>query len=173
MNAYLSSLMSALAKYRFIYVSGPQRSGTRIASKIISFETGYQMIDETEFKVGDSESLRLLLEGHSHAVIQCPGLSHVIHTFSTPADCIVFMHRPIADIIKSQNRIKWECENLELDKYNCSRGPISHVKYETWHAFQKGNVHHPVDLNYCDLASHPFFVDKSDRTGFLWNQTAI
>jgi len=171
MRSYLDRLLEKLSSFRFVFVTGPQRSGTRIASKIISYETGFPYVDESDFGIGNVDLLRALLLSNTNAVIQCPAISHIVHSFSTPADCIVFMHRDLRSILESQGRIDWRCEHIELSNYNVKYGPIAQVKYDFWHSVQKPVCHHAVDLNYSDLESHHLFVPRSRRINFAWNQT--
>lgn len=171
MDDFLVRLIEALQKFRYIYVSGPQRSGTRIASQILAHELQIKYIDEADFGVGNRLQLKVLLSNYDRAVIQCPALSRYIHVIAENTDCVVFMMRPISDIMASEQRINWQCEKEELAKYDRTTGIISQVKYNYWYTVQKETIEHCIDLYYSDLKSHPLFVDKEFRQHFEWNQT--
>jgi hypothetical protein len=43
-----------LAVHSKIVVTGPQRSGTRIASQMIASDTGHEFVDEVDFLITDT-----------------------------------------------------------------------------------------------------------------------
>ena len=98
----------ALRTFNKIVVTGPQRSGTTICAHILANELKLPYIDENSFKVQDNEQFFYILSMYSRCVIQAPGMAHIcdkIHqSIETPV-AIVFMLRPIKDIIKSEARI--------------------------------------------------------------------
>jgi len=172
MNNYLSKTISTFGLYPRIYVTGPQRSGTRIASNIISHELGIRLFDESEFGASDITRLKALTDSTSRFVVHCPALASTIHKTINPTDLVVFMIRPISDIIASQERIHWDYEHLELEKYGLKKGIISVVKYSFWQRTQKPLIQNHFDLYYQDLRTHSFFVPIDKRSHFSWNQIA-
>jgi len=158
-----------LKKYNKILVTGPQRSGTRIAAKMIAIDTGYDYIDEECFNVSNRDKLREILK-RDGIVVQCPAVSAWIQEFSTDNTLIVFMKRSIKDILASQKRIRWE-QKTELAKYIRKKGVISKIKYETWIKEQIQEIKNWIDLPYESLDKHPLWIPKEKRLDFKYNQT--
>lgn len=158
-------MYESLVQFRNIVVSGPQRSGTRIAAKCIVHDTGKTYIDEKDIAFHDFRLLEYYLH-KSNCVIQCPGLCHMLHYISDPGTLVILMIRDVDEIIASQNRIGWPKESRlqELYKYGCSEGVISRIKYTFWNLYQKpllGDRARTIDYEY--LKQHPLFVTKENR----------
>lgn len=165
-------MFEGLNQFERIFVTGPQRAGTRICSKMIAQSLGYKHIDEVEFYADSWGQLEILLEQErGTVVIQCPALSRYVHWFTRQDTAIVFMMRDVNDIIASQNRINWLWEYLELRKYDCPEGIISQVKYDFWEKYQKPIIHNPIEIQYEALSAHPLWVDKPERERFASFQT--
>lgn len=119
-----------------ILVSGPQRSGTRIAATMIANDTGHRFIDETEVKelfLGQSLEdrnrnkdwnvtsakiiavVQKLIDENTNFVLHCPPFMPWLHLVN--GAFIVVMRRSIADIMKSANRIGWKRGRYEFE-YN-------------------------------------------------------
>lgn len=172
------ALFAALARYRKILVTGPQRSGTTIVSRILAAESGYRCVDEREFGWSDIERFAALMADDDRMVIQCPVMARVIERWAHPDYLIVFMHRNPADIIRSERRIRWPSRRVEKRRYRktvpylshwCT--PVSVLKYLHWHLVHKPQVPHSVDLPYESLASHPLWVESARRARFTAKQT--
>jgi len=158
-----------LKKYNKILVTGPQRSGTRIAAKIIALDTDYAYIDEEEFKVSNLDQLKEILK-RKKIVVQCPGVSAWIQKFSADDTLIVFMKRDAEDILASQKRINWQ-QKTEVSKYNKSGGIISLIKYNEWEGRQRPIIKHWLELEYESLVKHSLWIPKEKRTNFKYDQT--
>ncbi len=97
------ALFKHLKNFNLVLVTGPQRSGTRIAARCISADTGFQYIDEQEFGVHDKARFDSLLATRKKAVIQCPAMAHIIHSYGARADVmIIFMVRELYEIEASE-----------------------------------------------------------------------
>lgn len=154
--------------YDHILVTGPQRSGTRIAAHMIAEDTGFTCLEEAAFGVHDVDRLRLLLEEQSKVVIQCPAVCHAIETFAGCANLlVVLMVRPLDDIYASQKRVGWEKGIVELAKYGRTKESRSaEVKYAYWLSTQRALLPHWYELDYAKLSYHPLWVDAADRVNF-------
>jgi hypothetical protein len=163
-------MFKPLEKFNNIVVSGPQRSGTRIAAKIIANDTGKVYIDERDIDCHDFRLLEWHLQ-QGNVVIQCPGLCHLLHYITDVSTLVIVVRRPIEEIISSEHR-HWskEAEKIELLKYGCSNGIISRIKYDFWDKVQKAILSERArEVNYHSLSTHSLFI--KDRKGFRWNQT--
>lgn len=149
-----------LSRYDRIMVTGPQRAGTTIAARIIAHDTGFEYIDEERIGI-DNVELFTSLQKLNHFVLQAPALAHIADSFN---GLVVFMIRPVEDIIKSQTRINWPAEHIELAKYGAPTGPIAAVKYGAWEA-QKIIIKDWMELKYEDLKGHGFFVNNRENFG--------
>lgn len=172
-------LFASLARYRKILVTGPQRSGTTIVSRILAAESGYRCVDERDFGWRDIDRFEALVAEDDRMVIQCPGLSHTIERWASPDHLIVFMHRNPADIMASERRVRWGSGRYQKRLYRHTvpylrhwLTPVSVLKYLHWHFVQKAQVPHSVDLPYESLVSHPLWVSQDRRAGFTAKQTA-
>jgi len=163
--------------HKRILVTAPQRAGTTIAAKMIAEITGYPYCDEDGIVIDDlTKFFTFHFESHSY-VLQAPGLSFIAHRL--PVDLVVFMHRDIDDIAKSEQRINWHSQwnNYETDKYfyDGNLNNARRIKYEVWNKFQKPFMekHNKqyIDLDYESLKSHPLWIDKTSRKNFKPRQT--
>jgi len=160
-----------LSEFDTILVTGPQRSGTRITSKMIAHDTGYQYIDEDAFEMDSMYWLCSIMAEKNHIVVQCPVICRYVHMLAGDHVAVVLMRRKIEDIIASQQRIQWPWEWLELARYDRSDGVISEVKYRFWDQFQKERIKHAFEVEYESLASHPLWLSKEKRQNFDARQT--
>lgn len=170
-----------LAKYDVILVSGPQRSGTRIAAKIFAADTGHRYIDENGFGIYDEYKFRVILQQRK-IVVQCPPMSHIIHEVATDDTLVVFMIRDLDDIVASERRINWtigpykELANYGLPRQAARRyrqhgGQVAPLKYAYWWGTQRAQVPHYLELEYESLSAHPLWVPKERRANFKARQT--
>jgi len=176
-----------------VVVTGPQRSGTRIAARILAEELGFAWLPEEVVGVDDVRALKRLLAVQDRFVIQAPGLSHMCHRLPeiVRGECgwsstvlVVWMDRPPAEIRASERRVGWTRRGhhkAELRKYQ--RTPevagfaskwrhICEVKRAAWDGVQKVLLRSDgIVLRYRDLETHRLFVPRSGRGAFRWNQT--
>lgn len=160
-----------MKEHRSIIVTGPQRSGTRIAAQMIAQDTGHRFIDERQVHI---DSLYRLYDALTinNTVIQCPALCRFAHAFGQNPDiAIVMMKRPVPEIVASQRRIDWNWEPIELVYYDVPDMNISEAKYRFWEK-QKEIILNYYEVNYHDLEGHPLWIPKQHRVGFGALQTA-
>lgn len=159
-------MFEELKKFKRVLVSGVQRSGTRIATKIIAHELGYKYIDEKEFSTSDEEALKVILK-KDNIVVHAPAMSHLVHKLKDIA--VVFVIRPKKDITASMKSMKWSEEDMmaEIRKYNkeieSSYENIVDMKYKAWWKWQKQKCDYPFELKYDDLKDHSMFISKEKR----------
>lgn len=170
-----------LKPFPTIVVTGPQRSGTRIATRMIASDLRLEYIQEDAFNVHDFAFFWGFLS--RPAVIHAPALSACCHLLPRHVG-VVFMRRRIEDIRKSQSGTimpdgkAWieQREFVELAKYFREGGQSAEVKYEMWTRFQKPTMRASgkgcFDLNYDDLQAHPLWIPKEQRRGWQPTQTA-
>ena len=174
-------MFTHLAKFRTIFVTGPQRSGTTIAGRMIAHDLDREYIDERDYGVHELANLFRLVD--ETAVIQGPALSAYCHLLPKHV-AVVFMHRDIQDIVTSQDRTvlssgdQWTHaeEPIELRKYFRDAGPIAATKYDVWERFQKPHMDKQgkayFEVEYATLADHPLWVPKDGRQGWHAKQTS-
>lgn len=170
---YGPQLLDKLSDWRVVTVTGPQRSGTRIATKILAHDLGRRFVGEEEYQVGQHDGLLMryfdLTRSGEPMVIHAPALSASAHHMP---GAVVFMRRSIRDIVRSQERIQWAYEEWELWRYFTDTGPIAFVKYRAWHQFQRPILEgRAFDLEYVSLAEHPLWVTPDKRAAFSPHQT--
>lgn len=164
-------MFNSLSPSRFIYVTGPQRSGTTICARIIEHDLNFTYVDEEDYGIHEQDSLKEFIEGKEKLVIHCPGLARWIHEIATEEDAVIWLRRPVAEIVKSQQRIQWD-DTKERNKYldvphlNLKQ-PMSEVKNEYW-KMQRKQIENYMEVRYNDLKSHELFVHN--RKGFKARQ---
>lgn len=186
MNADLTeeAIRERLKGYRNIVVCGPQRSGTTFAGFAISRMLDISYYTEEAFGIHDEGMFFQLLQTTNRKVIQCPALSHLLDKIQDKADTIVvWMQRPVADIMASQKRIDWDEEGTEKAKYikrihELDRKdvpaeihfglPIAEIKYLFWEKFQRANLPHTLEIRYADLSTifPDLWIENQNRNRF-------
>ena len=157
--------------FNIILVTGPQRSGTRIAARCIAADTGHQYIDEQEFGVHDKARFDALIATRKNVVIQCPGMAHIIQTYGARDDVlIIFMLRELHEIQASEERIDWQGNSHELGKYKQKEGRAATFKYAYWLTHQRRKIKSWREIDYATLVGHPLWVASENRTGFAADQ---
>jgi hypothetical protein len=145
-----------------IFVTGPQRSGTTIAARILAADLNRTYVDEAEYTPSNLPK---------NAVIQAPFIIKFALELSYmfPKAHFVFMERDKEDIVKSMEKIEWYKDYIQDA------------------AFYKPYVEHtyryidllcetlPKDrwsiLHYDSLTTHPLFVkDRHDFTVRQWQK---
>ena len=92
----------------YIFITGPQRTGTTFAAKIIANELGYDHIDEQEFDTYHWNKLKTLLSNRSKCVIQAPALAHQAHLFHTfESTAVIWMKRDSKAVFSSEQSKNW------------------------------------------------------------------
>lgn len=162
-----------LAVHSRILVTGPQRSGTTIAARMIAADTGHRFIDESEFGVYDVPRWRALL-AQDEVVIQCPHMIKLIVDERRDDIMVVLMRRDLREVHASENRIGWEQtyrgNSAELAVFGLSKGRSADVKYAYWDAQPKPP--HFIEIAYESLHEHPLHVSAEQRTSFGRKDTA-
>jgi hypothetical protein len=163
-------------KYRSILVTGPQRSGTTIATKMIAQDTGKKHIGESviyeQNKNNFMHNFRLKIDywAKQESVIHCPTLVSVCNDYDISDILIVFMMRDIEDIIASQKRVGWGSEHFEKEFFPPDKRPISVIKQEFWKNNKPSNG---MEIHYEDLKGHPLWIPKHKRISFHSKQTIL
>lgn len=168
-------MFEKLKDFKKIIVTGPQRSGTRFVAKCIANGLGLKYIDEVEFNTHDEKLFKNILK-QDNIVVHCPAMTHICHKFDV---AVMFVRRPIKEIIESQKKIDWDKRNIvgELAKYGKKKGNIAEVKYNAWDNWQKKLCKYPFEINYHDLEEHPLWVGKKKRDDlrasgkWIWKST--
>lgn len=158
-----------LSRFRVVVVTGPQRSGTTIAARIIAEESGMRYVDEDEYGTKDVTAWKRLIAEGDKLVIQSPAMARWVHEVARADDVmVVWMERPLGDILRSQKRIGWN-DATERVKYKDCEGyhddaPVAQIKYRFWTVYQRGLVQHAMNLRYDDLTGHRLWM--TERSGW-------
>ena len=162
-----------LVHFRAILVTGPQRSGTTIAARMIAHDTGLTFHPEEDFGTTQPDRWKELVRD-SGGVIQCPAMCRYVHLYGQDDDvAVVMIWRPVLDIIASQKRIGWDGEPDELAAYGVKTGSQAVVKYGFWIKNQQQIIKHNFDIGYEDLAAHPLWIGADQRAKIKPRQTTF
>ena len=173
-----------LARHDVILVSGPQRSGTRIAAKMITADIAHRYVDEDTFEVYNEDLFRATIGQMHRIVIHCPSMSHIMHEVGGENVLVVWMLRDPDDIAASERRVNWnigpyaELANLGLSdlpalRYRRHGGQVAPLKYARWWRYQRELVQNWLELEYESLVEHPLWVPKEQRANFAAKQTEL
>jgi hypothetical protein len=159
------SLLPKLREHPSVIVTGPSRSGTTVAARILADALGYKYVDENDFGIGNVVRARGFV-AQQHVVLQAPGLCHAAHRLGC---AVVIMRRNLEAIHASERRIpKWieEQEPQESQKYGgVILTHLAELKYFCWDLEQKFKCI-SFDLDYESLRTHPMWIDPEKRKGF-------
>jgi hypothetical protein len=170
-NHYYDEVIGIVKNYKKIIVSGPQRSGTRIATKCIAKDLGHYMVDETDYGIDSFEGFSRRLLSDSPMVIQAPAMSSMLNYIDTKDTIIIWMLRKVFHIKKSEERVGWD-SSKEMAKYFEHNSDICSSKYLNWEVYQRGLLKIPcIDLQYTSLENHNLWVEN--RMDFSLMQTEV
>jgi hypothetical protein len=165
-----------LAKYRIIFVTGPNRSGTTICAQMIAHDTGHSFVIEDEFGFSRLVQLAAFVQSDcGPLVIQCPFISHQIDDLKYLIDLdyddvlVVMMHRYRRDIVRSEMWSGLDFRRIEAmgkARYLVqTNAHLSDVKYLHWED-QCQNIPHAMDVGYESLKGHPLWMDDRSTLPF-------
>lgn len=164
-----------LKKWERILVTGPQRSGTRIASQMIAHDTDYWFVGEEDFGVDSLNRLWKKLQTSRNIVVQGPAIACYVHLLGVidPGLAVVMMIRDLEDIKASEERIFWRWEMPELIRQHSVEGNSAANKYLAWRGFQRGDLgDQAVEVEYNSLEAHGLWVAKPGRARFGPRETS-
>ena len=179
--SYLKDKIEELRRHNIILVTGPQRSGTQIASRILAHELEYAYVDEGRFNVWDVEEAVRQADRHRPCVIQGPGLLRKVKDFrdiwyesykdnsANSGPTAVLMRRSSQDISKSLHKIPATLERLRIEWPEISRAPLLPsgclpvIMYFFWDVAIVGKYGKTYEIEYDLLAEHEFWVSKEER----------
>ncbi len=180
-----NEIKGALSGFRQILVTGPQRSGTHIVSKMLANDFGLQYVDESRVNAGRWAGMRMALS-NPRVSVQCPAFSSEIHHVkSAPSRCVVWVYRNRQEVLDSQDRIGWtrRIEPLEIDSYRrvWGQGALGFdrcydIKHHVWESRQIPRMNVPVfGIAYGGgyVQEHEMYVPKVLRGNFRHDQTAV
>jgi hypothetical protein len=167
-------VLDKVKKFSKILVTGPQRSGTTIVSRMLGNDLGRKVYDE----VGGVD-FELLLKQDGDIVMQSPHICYRIHHFAEKKDlAVIFMVRNMMDILRSQKRIEWKGEKEETALYKQEflnrldyLNPICIIRREAWDKYQFDVLPNAWMLKYDSLEKHPMWVPKEKRVRFSAKRT--
>jgi hypothetical protein len=171
-------MFSSWAHFNKILVTGPRRSGTTIASRMVAADTGHRFVDESDYRWGSLSRFERILAEPDPMVIQCPNFCHLIEPFARIDRLIVFMKRDVAHIVRSQRRIGWTGAWSNKLRYRYKVAPwtllrpISEIRYIYWRRYQRHQIPHYLEQDYEALSQHRLWLDPDQRQDFKPKQTA-
>ena len=160
------AMFEYLDAFNVVLVTGPQRSGTTLVARAIARDTGLYYLDEHAFAACFVGAWKKIIKHARRKVVQCPAMTAFVDEpgIGDREDlAVVFVLRPVEEIIASQERIGWAWEDSELVHYDASEGPIAQVKYDHWFNVQRHRVANSFNVVYRDLEQHPLWVPEDRR----------
>lgn len=168
----LAAVVAEARAFRKVLVTGPQRSGTTIAARILADELGYRFVSEKDIKTHSLWRLHKRLLSLRREVIQGPCFGSICHYIDTPKTLVVFMRRNVDQIARSEQRIGWNAQKWELANYFRDSGTVGAVRYECWEKYQQPLMEVPwIELAHDSFAGHRLWVESEKRRHFSDHQT--
>jgi len=172
-------MFEALAGYRVVIVTGPQRSGTAICARAVAYDTTLRYVDEDDYGC-DLDTWKEIVAKGRGVVVHSPGMARWVHDVAEREDVfVIWMLRSLSQIMVSESRIGW-ADKEERAKYLDTPGysrvrqyPISGVKRRFWQEHQRGLVRHWREVNFEELRVHPLWVPAEKRRNFGPRQWAV
>ncbi len=188
----LYDIVKGFKQYHRVVVTGPQRSGTQIASKIIADILDWEQVGEQKLCRKGFEHDERYFNWVSNperqsTVLQCPRISHACHLTPKPT-LVVFMMRDVGEILASdKNRMDkgftrrsaktfmtapchsvFETKRNQYSNLFYNRKPISieetpQVVYDIWNSHQKTFDFNYYELDYNLLEQHPLWLPLEVR----------
>ena len=173
MISYVDALPE-LRTFRKILVTGPHRSGTTICSRMLAADlTRHTHVDERDIGVRSLSRLMKQLATNGHDIIHGPCFSSLVQWMAGDM-AVVFMHRPTAEVQRSQDRIGWTEREAKWQngQYFYPEGSsVPNNVYDAWILHQKPMMQVPYfEIEYESLSSHPLWVPKEKRVSFTNRQ---
>tara|TARA_R100000951_G_scaffold73376_1_gene61752 strand:+ start:2888 stop:3388 length:501 start_codon:yes stop_codon:yes gene_type:complete len=138
-----------------IIVTGPQRAGSRLASHIISRDSGRLFVDELDYSI----------DIPNNSVVQAPLLLKILLevSFVFPTAQFAFMYRSKSDIIKSMERIEWYKDYINDSSFYSDYVDHCYALIDSAKAYLP--KHRWFDIQYKSLMNDPLFThNRSDFT---------
>lgn len=157
-----------------ILVTGPQRSGTTFSAYALSQTFKYPFVNEHDYGVHNHLNFINYVKNLTTFCAQGPGLCHAIEDIikAIPDITIIVMRRNLEDIKKSEKRINWSWEQLELEKFGIKNKNKSQaaIKYDFIDSLSYDNI---INLDYESMKEHPLWINKDKRKNFKSKQITI
>jgi len=168
-----------LKTHKKILVSGPPRSGTQIATRMIAHDTGHRFVNEREHGCWRKCRMWDLLKMDEPMAIHCPSQSRWLHEFARQPDAlIVFLLRNPGDIMASEHRVGKVQPLRRLTRRHYEdvmpcHGPSCMVRQSYWLVQQRHLIDNKLELQYESLCEHPLWVERPLRETFAVKQTTL
>jgi len=194
----LEDIVEGFKKHKQVVVTGPQRSGTQIAGRIIADILDWEFVDEREMCIPyvkhDTRYFDWMALPKVPTVLQCPRISHVCHQTPKPT-LVVFMMRDVEEIIASDKHRVETYRRYSMKKHKSVAvksvfiekghqysntfydGVLSGVEevpqrvYDVWNTIQKQYDFNWYELDYNILEQHPLWVPLNDRRRYFTTGT--
>ena len=178
-----------LASHRnLVFVSGPQRSGTRYTAQTIAdslkdyrcIQTGTTQHEKFEWPYYGSTDKK---------VIHCPDVSHKLHQLKDAKNLVIWMVRNEEDVNASEERINWLQNRNGRDRFETEEKPKylemfpeheekieSFKRNYTMKTWMWNNVQKPLmkvdylELPFETLRQTDGYLSKEQRKGFAKDQ---
>lgn len=177
----MKNIFEKLQNETRIIVTGCQRSGTRIASKMIAHDLELPYLDELEYQIHSESDFIEILQEHDRFVIHAPNwISMRLVPFAPIVKevFVVYVSRSPKDICRSMERIGWQKNaSTVLERLGVLNSEPWHMYaipamiQERWRRSIRPQLTKYLGIEYVDLRNHPMWIDKEDREEFVWNQT--
>ena len=186
----IEKLVELVPQFPCVAVTGPERSGTTIATEMICSSTGYMNVSEEAWDNDFGLLWRLLCKGDG-IVVHAPHLTFRVHEIDRHCPervLIVFMLRAVADIVASQRNCHWGARSEHSADNGDPKGwgnpasrwydaashemfrdviePEAHLclnRQRVWHRRQKQLVSNYVEVEYETLRSHWLWLEPEKR----------
>lgn len=150
-------MFEKLKGFKYILVTGPQRSGTTIVSHIIGHDTKKVVLDEVNYQHKNIRAIPGLLAQEKSCVLQCPQALPWMPTLTRKDMAIVMVYRDIKEINESVQKSKTpKGKSISLPWFSPEQA------YDLWEKI-KTLLCFPGEVLYDSIKDHPLYIPKSQR----------
>jgi hypothetical protein len=186
---FWKELLKVAGKYDIIYVSGPQRSGTRYTTHTLGHKGGFEVTTfptpGSQYVTDDKDrNTKWFFKELHKTILHCTAESHLLHKLDGKEKLVIWVDRNEKDVSESEDRIKWhprcfeEEEKLKyLEMFPEHEEKIKSfnrnhpMKTWVWNNIQKDLMKVDyLELPYKTLEQTDGYISKKDRLGFKKDQ---
>jgi len=117
---FWKELLNVADKYDIIYVSGPQRSGTRYTTYTLGHKMGFEVatfpMDRSQYVKDKVRTTKWFFQEQYKTILHCTAESHLLHKLDGKEKLVIWMDRDEKDVNASEERINWHSKCFESEE---------------------------------------------------------
>lgn len=150
-------MFEELTGYKYVLVTGPQRSGTTIVAHMIGYDTGKVVLDEVNFHHRYVRQIPELLAKERSCVLQCPQALPWMPVLTRDDMMIVLVRRDVEEIERSlQKSVSPKGKKVSLPWFSPQQA------YDLWDRIRPLLLH-SYEVSYGSIVEHYLYISPGKR----------